>query len=49
MLWSWIPHIIAILSASVPPEVKKIELGDVLSNLAIVLREFSTIIFDSLP
>jgi hypothetical protein len=33
----------------VPPEVKKIDPGEVFSNWAMLLRALSTIIFDSLP
>ena len=32
----------AVLSASVPPEVKNISAGEVFNKLAIVLRAFST-------
>ena len=38
-----------MLSASVPPEVKNIDPGDVFKILAIVLRAFSITIFASLP
>ena len=46
---STIERTIAILSASVPPDVKNISDGEVCKICAIVLRAFSTIVFTCRP